>query len=72
MVLSGWHGLKSSRFIYVLLGISIVLHFGQDQPRESVTAIVVTIISKMSVPVSDFELKAVVPKVRKTDTEELT
>ena len=48
------------------------MHFGQDQPRESVTAIVVTIISKMSVPVSDFELKAVVPKVRRTDTEEST
>ena len=45
------------------------MHFGQDEPRESVTAIVVTIISKLSVPVSDFELKAVVPKVR-TDTEE--
>ena len=43
-------------------GISIVLHFGKEQPRESVSAIVVTIISKMAVPVSDFELKAVVPK----------
>ena len=43
-------------------GISIVLHFGQDQPRQSVTAIVVTVISKMPVPVSDFELRAVVPK----------
>ena len=29
-------------------GISIVLHFGQDQPREHVTAIVVTVINKLS------------------------
>ena len=43
-------------------GISIVLHFGRDQPREYVTAIVVTIISKMTEPLTDFELKAVVPK----------
>ena len=43
-------------------GISIVLHFGRDQPREHVTAIVVTIISKMTEPLTDFELKAVVPK----------
>ena len=43
-------------------GISIVLHFGRDQPRERVTAIVVTIISKMTEALSDFELKAVVPK----------
>ena len=43
-------------------GISIVLHFGRDQPREHVTAIVVTIISKMTDPLTDFELKAVVPK----------
>ena len=43
-------------------GISIVLHFGRDQPREHVTAIVVTIISKMTEPLTEFELKAVVPK----------
>ena len=43
-------------------GISIVLHFGKEQPREHVTAIVVTIISKMPDPISDLELKAVVPK----------
>ena len=36
-------------------GISIVLHFGRDQPREHVTAIVVTIISKMTEPLTDFE-----------------
>ena len=29
-------------------GISIVLHFGQDKPREHVTAIVVTVINKLS------------------------
>ena len=43
-------------------GISIVLHFGKEQPREHVTAIVVTIISKMPDPISELELKAVVPK----------
>ena len=43
-------------------GISITLHFGRDQPRENVTAIVVTIISKMNEVLTDLELKAVVPK----------
>lgn len=43
-------------------GISIVLHFGKDTPREHVRAIVVTVISKMAEPISNFELKAVVPK----------
>ena len=43
-------------------GISIILHFGRDQPRKHVTAIVVTIISKMTECLTDFELKAVVPK----------
>lgn len=43
-------------------GICILLNFGQDQPREHVTAIVVTIINKSSDAVSDLEFKAVVPK----------
>lgn len=43
-------------------GVSIILNFGKDQPREHVTAVVVTIINKTSEPMSDFELKAVVPK----------
>ena len=43
-------------------GVSIVLHFGKDKPRDYVTATVVTIINKTSEPMSDFELKAVVPK----------
>ena len=43
-------------------GISIVLHFGQDQPREHVTAIVVTVINKLNEAIADYELKAVVPK----------
>lgn len=43
-------------------GISIVLHFGKDPPREHVTAIVVTVINKLPDDISDYELKAVVPK----------
>ena len=43
-------------------GISIILHIGKDKPREHVTAIVVTIISKMTDPLAELELKAVVPK----------
>lgn len=43
-------------------GISIVLHFGQDQPRPHVSAIVVTVISKLPEAITDYELKAVVPK----------
>jgi len=37
-------------------GISVVLHFGKDQPQEHVSAMVVTIISKMTEALSDFEL----------------
>ena len=43
-------------------GISIVLHFGQDPPREYVNAIVVTVINKLPEAIEDYELKAVVPK----------
>ena len=43
-------------------GISITLHFGRDQPRQNVTAIVVTIISKMNEVLTDLEFKAVVPR----------
>ncbi|TRY74797.1 hypothetical protein TCAL_07113 [Tigriopus californicus] len=43
-------------------GISILLNFGQDQPREHVTAIVVTIINKSPEAITDLEFKAVVPK----------
>lgn len=43
-------------------GISIVLHFGHDSPREHVSAIVVTVINKLSDAIADYELKAVVPK----------
>ena len=43
-------------------GISIVLHFGQEAPREHVTAIVVTVINKLSEAIANYELKAVVPK----------
>ena len=49
-------------FDFYFLGISIVLHFGKDQPREHVSAIVVTVINKLPDAISDYELKAVVPK----------
>ena len=43
-------------------GLSIVLHFGQDKPRENVSAVVVTVSNKTASELTDFELKAVVPK----------
>ncbi len=43
-------------------GVSIVLHFGKDQPRDHVSAIVVTVINRLSEAISGYELKAVVPK----------
>ena len=43
-------------------GVCIILNFGQDKPRDHVSALVVTIINKSPEPMSDFELKAVVPK----------
>ncbi len=43
-------------------GVSIVLHFGSESPRQHVSAIVVTVISKLPEAISDYELKAVVPK----------
>ena len=43
-------------------GISIVLHFGQDQPREHVNAIVVTVINKLSEGLFTINLKKSRPK----------
>ena len=38
------------------------MHFGQESPREHVSAIVVTVINKLPEAIEDYELKAVVPK----------
>ena len=43
-------------------GVCIILNFGKDQPRQHVSALVMTIINKSPEPMSEFELKAVVPK----------
>ena len=53
-------------------GISIVLHFGKDQPRDHVSAIVVTVINKLPDAISDYELKAVVPKGCKVKIQDPT
>lgn len=53
-------------------GISIVLHFGKDQPREHVSAIVVTVINKLPEAISDYELKAVVPRGCKVKIQDPT
>jgi ADP-ribosylation factor-binding protein GGA len=43
-------------------GLSIVLHIGKESPRDHVTAIVVTVINKLPEAISNYEMKAVVPK----------
>ena len=58
--------------IFHILGISIVLHFGKDQPREHVSAIVVTVINKLPEAISDYELKAVVPRGCKVKIQDPT
>ena len=43
-------------------GISVVLHFAQDNPRPDVFVIVITTMSKNSKPLSNYLFQAVVPK----------
>ncbi|CAL7949489.1 unnamed protein product [Xylocopa violacea] len=43
-------------------GISVVLHFARDNPREDVFVIVITTVSKNSKPLSNYLFQAVVPK----------
>lgn len=44
-------------------GITVTLHFGKNKPREDVSVIVVTTISKNELPLSSLLFQAVVPKV---------
>lgn len=44
-------------------GISVTLHFAKDKPREDIQVIVVTTISKNSLPLSNYLFQGVVPKV---------
>ncbi|XP_022915925.1 ADP-ribosylation factor-binding protein GGA1 isoform X2 [Onthophagus taurus] len=46
-------------------GISVTLHFARDKPREDVSVIVVTIISKNELPLKNILFRAIVPKVCK-------
>lgn len=43
-------------------GISVVLHFARDNPREDVFVVVITTMSKNSKPLSNYLFQAVVPK----------
>ncbi|XP_031351124.1 ADP-ribosylation factor-binding protein GGA1 isoform X3 [Photinus pyralis] len=43
-------------------GITVTFHFGKNKPREDVTVIVVTTISKNELPLSNLLFQAVVPK----------
>lgn len=44
-------------------GITVVLHFARDNPREDVFVIVITTMSKNVKPLSNYLFQAVVPKV---------
>lgn len=44
-------------------GISVTLHFAKDKPRDDVQVVVVTTISKNSLPLSNYLFQSVVPKV---------
>ncbi|KOX78812.1 ADP-ribosylation factor-binding protein GGA1 [Melipona quadrifasciata] len=43
-------------------GITVVLHFARDNPREDVFVVVITTMSKNSKPLTDYLFQAVVPK----------
>lgn len=45
-------------------GISVTLHFAKDKPRDDVQVIVVTTISKNTLPLCNYLFQGVVPKVR--------
>lgn len=44
-------------------GISVTLHFAKDKPREDVSVIVITTVSKNEQPLNSYLFQAVVPKV---------
>ncbi|CAG2064218.1 unnamed protein product [Timema podura] len=44
-------------------GISVVLHFAKERPRQDVSVIVVTTLSKNTSPLTNYLFQAVVPKV---------
>ncbi|GLH03812.1 ADP-ribosylation factor-binding protein GGA1 [Gryllus bimaculatus] len=46
-------------------GVSVILHFAKDTPRPDVSVIVVTTISKNSLPLQNYIFQAVVPKTCK-------
>jgi len=48
-------------------GISVVLHFAQENPRSDVSIIVITTMSKNAKPLSNYLFQAVVPKVSVQD-----
>ncbi|XP_049792647.1 ADP-ribosylation factor-binding protein GGA2 isoform X1 [Schistocerca nitens] len=43
-------------------GVSVILHFAKDRPREDVSVVVVTTISKNPSPLTNYLFQAVVPK----------
>ncbi|KAG7204217.1 hypothetical protein KM043_002048 [Ampulex compressa] len=43
-------------------GLSVILHFAQDSPREDVSVLVITTMSKNKKPLSNYLFQAVVPK----------
>lgn len=46
-------------------GVSVTLHFAKDRPREDVSVVVVTTISKNPSPLTNYLFQAVVPKTCK-------
>lgn len=47
--------------------ISVTLHFTENQPRDDVSVVVVSVVSRNYQPVTNYVLQAVAPKVRKVD-----
>lgn len=50
--------------------VSVTLHFTENQPREDVAVVVVSVVSRNYQPITNYVLQAVVPKVRRTDVRE--
>ncbi|KRT86702.1 hypothetical protein AMK59_2175, partial [Oryctes borbonicus] len=43
-------------------GISVTLHFARDKPRDDITVVVITIVSKNELPLKNILFRAIVPK----------
>jgi len=59
---SVYAGTTTPMNLYDKNGLNVVLHFGTNNPRPDVRVMVVTTMSKSSMPISSIQFQAAVPK----------